>query len=423
MILNYGEFLNEKEWAATDAQVLKNRRAFYTEAFTQFLNEDELIEANSLINEGLFDKFGFSKIERLNENELYESLVLEWTLLQKLKDKAKDAVEVVKDKGKKALSKVQQGVVAIGGKIGGLIKKIVESIKSVAKKAIDAAKKAAATAKKKITEAFTKELNTFKSEGEKVKAEKIKSLSKDTGNATKVSSHVVKWCTGDLAKETASAIAKGAKEEVPGTEPAEGAKESFSYRSFELMMENSLYLSCTEAMKSGELKLSEVEEQLNMLEEGGGQEAHKLPFVSTIAKFINKFPPFSVLKTFKEKGAQVAGGMMHHWSKKATKVMGAPGPFKFLALGAFVGIAFELASKDIIKHLTMSLLFPPAAPFITMAFNFAYVLVAIATLEVLVGTVLDAKDDFEEKKKEVMKKLADKAVDGMKEKPKEETAS
>jgi len=409
MILNYGEFLNEKEWAVTDAKILKTRRAFYAEAFTQFLNEDELIQANSLINEGLFDKFGFSRIERLNENELYESLLLEWNLLQKLADKAKQAVKVVKDEGKKALSKLQQGVISIGGKLTGLIKKIVESIKSVAGKAIDAAKKAAAAAKKKMTEAFTKELNTFKSEGEKVKAEKIKSLSKDTGNATKVSKHVVKWCTGTLGKETAGAIAKGSKEEVPGTKKESAAKESFSYRSFELMMENSLYLSCTDAMKAGELKLSEVEEQLNMLEEGGGQEAHKLPFISTITKFINKFPPFSVLKTFKEKGAEVAGGLMGAMSAKATKVMGAPGPFKFLAIGAFMGIAFELAMKDTLKAATASLLFPPAAPFITMAFNFAYVLVAIATLEVLVGTVLDAKDDFAKAKEDTMKNLSKQA--------------
>ncbi len=79
-------------------------------------------------------------------------------------------------------------------------------------------------------------------------------------------------------------------------------------------------------------------------------------------------------------------------SDKATKVMGAPGPFKFLAIGAFMGIAFELAMKDTLKALTASLLFPPAAPFITMAFNFAYVLVAIAALEVVVGTVMDRKD-------------------------------
>lgn len=241
MILNYGEFLNEKEWSFTDSQIEKSRRAFYAEAFTQFLNEDELTEANNLINEGLFDKFSFSRIEGLNENELYESLILEYTLLQKLKDKAKQAVEVVKDQGKKALSTVQQGVLAIGGKIGGLIKKIVESIKSVAAKAIEAAKSAAAKAKKAMTEAFTKELDTWKSDGEKVKAEKIKSLSKDTGNATKVASHVVKWCTGNLAKETASAIEKGAKEEVPGTKKEGATKESFSYRSFELMMENTLY--------------------------------------------------------------------------------------------------------------------------------------------------------------------------------------
>ena len=268
-----------------------------------------------------------------------------------------------------------------------------------------------------MTEAFTKELNTFKSEGEKVKAEKIKSLSKDTGNAGKVAKHAVKWCTGNLAKETAGAIAKGAKEEVPGTKPM---KESFSFRSFELLMENSLYLSFTEGMKAGELKLSEVEEQLKMLEEAGGQDAHKLPFISTISKFINKLPPFSILKAYKEKGAEVAGGLMAAMSDKATKVMGAPGPFKFVAIAAFMGIAFELAIKDTLKTLTMSLLFPPAAPFITMAFNFAYVLVAIAILEVLVGTVLDAKDDFAQAKKDTMKNMADAASGISKEKEKEE---
>lgn len=392
MILNYGEFLNEKEWAVTDAKIIKTRRAFYAEAFTQFLNEDELTEANNLINEGLFDKFGFNKIERLNENELYESLILEYNLLNAIADKAKAAVTKLKDVGKKGLSKLQQGIINIGGKLTGLIKKIVESIKSVAKKAIDAAKAAAGKAKKKMIEAFTKEMNTFKNEGEKVKAEKIKSLTKDTGNVKKVASHVVKWCTGDLAKETAAAIAKGAKEEVPGTKP-EGAKESFSYRSFELMIENTLYLSFTEGMKSGELKLKEVEEQLQLLEEGGGQEAHKLPFISTISKFINKFPPFSLLKGVKELGAKVSGGYMNVLSIKATKLMGAPGPFKFIAIATFIGIAFELVMKDTLKKAVLTLVFPPAAPFIYMAFNFAYVLVAIAALEVVVGTVMDRKDD------------------------------
>jgi len=422
MILNYGEFLNEKEWSFTDSQIEKSRRAFYAEAFTQFLNEDELTEANNLINEGLFDKFSFSRIEGLNENELYESLILEYTLLQKLKDKAKQAVEVVKDQGKKALSTVQQGVLAIGGKIGGLIKKIVESIKSVAAKAIEAAKSAAAKAKKAMTEAFTKELDTWKSDGEKVKAEKIKSLSKDTGNATKVASHVVKWCTGNLAKETASAIEKGAKEEVPGTKKEGATKESFSYRSFELMMENTLYLSFTEGMKSGELKLSEVEEQLQMLEEGGGQEAHKLPFISPIAKVINKFPPFSILKTFKEKGAEVAGGLMAAMSDKASRLIAAPGPFKFVAIATFIGIAFELViKKKVMPTVISTLIFPPAAPFVSMAFDFAYVLVAIAVLEVLVGTVLDAKDDFAKAKDDTMKNMAKAA--GTVKKDKEETTS
>ena len=107
---------------------------------------------------------------------------------------------------------------------------------------------------------------------------------------------------------------------------------------------------------------------------------------------------------------------MAKMSDKATKVMGAPGPFKFIAIAAFMGIAFELAMKDSLKALTTSLLFPPAAPFISMAFNFAYVLVAVATLEVLVGTVLDAKDEFAKGKEDVMKKMADAAVDRSKEK-------
>tara|TARA_Y100000385_G_scaffold289325_1_gene358426 strand:- start:10591 stop:11802 length:1212 start_codon:yes stop_codon:yes gene_type:complete len=397
MILNYGEFLNEKEWSATDSQVIKNRRAFYAEAFTQFLNEDELKEANLLINEGLFDKFGFSKIERLNENELYESLILEYNFIQKLADKAKAAVEVVKDKGKKALSKLQKGVVAIGGKITGLIKKIVDNVKAVAKKAFAAAKGVAEKAKGKMTEAFTKELNSLKSQKKAVQNEKIKSIKRDTNNAKKVANHVIKYVQGDFGSETAKAIAKGAKEEIPGTEKEDAAKESFSYRSFELMMENSLYLSFTEAMKAGELKLSEVEEQLQMLEEGGDAEAAKIPFISTITKFINLFPPFSLLKGIKEVGAEFSGSVLSALSYRATQVLTAPGPFKFVAISTFIGIIFELIAKEtVMTQFAASLLLPPAAPFITMLTSCAYVLVGITVLEVLVGTVLDHKDDKKE---------------------------
>ena len=60
MILQYNEFLTEKE-------VSISRRNFYTKAFPQFLNEDELVEAANLINEGLFDNLSLEKIEMLNE--------------------------------------------------------------------------------------------------------------------------------------------------------------------------------------------------------------------------------------------------------------------------------------------------------------------------------------------------------------------
>ena len=96
---------------------------------------------------------------------------------------------------------------------------------------------------------------------------------------------------------------------------------------------------------------------------------------------------------YKEKSAEVAGGLLANLSKMATKVMGAPGPYKFLAVATFIGIAFELAMKGGLKTIMTSLLFPPAAPFISAAFNAAYVLVAIAALEVILGTIEDEDAD------------------------------
>ena len=386
MILQYNEFLTEKE-------VSISRRNFYTKAFPQFLNEDELVEANNLINEGLFDNFSLEKIEMLNESDLYESLLLELNLIQKLKDKAADAYQVVKDKGKKALSALQQGVLAVGGKIANIIKKIVENIKAVAKKAFDAGKKMAASAKSKMMAAFKSELDSGKTNDENAMKNKLKSLKDDVQNAKKVGQHVVKWCTKDIAKETADAIIKGSKEDIDKSKKDKDTNESMGYRSIDLFMEHSLYNTFSAAIDAGEMDLNEIEQQLN---EAGDKKAAKIPFISTIAKFVNKFPPFSILKHLKEVGAETSGIILSSLSRMATKVMGAPGPYKFLALATFIGIAFELALKGSLEMYLKSLLFPPAAPFISAAFNAAYVLVAIAALEVILGTIED--DDADDAK-------------------------
>jgi hypothetical protein len=387
MILQYNEFLTEKE-------VSISRRKFYTKAFPQFLNEDELVEATNLINEGLFDNLSLEKIEMLNESELYESLVLELNLIQKLKDKAADAYQVVKDKGKKALSAIQQGVLAVGGKIANIIKKIVENIKAVAKKAFEAGKKLANSAKSKMIEAFKNELDAGKTNDKDAMKNKLKSLKDDVQNGKKVGKHVIKWCTKDVAKETADAIIKGSKEDTDKSKKDKDTNESMGYRSMDLFMEHSLYNTFSAAIDAGEMDLNEIEQQLN---EAGDKKAAKIPFISTIAKFVNKFPPFSILKTIKEKGAEATGGLLGSLSKMATKVMGAPGPYKFLAVATFIGLAFEILMKNSVKNLTKSVLttlfFPPAAPFITAVFNAAYVLAAIAALEVVLGTIEDNDAD------------------------------
>lgn len=428
MILNYGEFLNEKEWTVTDAAILNNRRGFYAEAFTQFLNEDELLVSSNMINEGLFDTFTFDRIESLNENELYEALVLEWSLIDKIKDTTVKIGNKIKDGGKAVLTKTQELVKSIGGKIGGILKKIVGGIKEAFNKLISMAKSAGGKVKAKLTEAFTKELERTKNiNDEQVKKENIKSLARDVGNAKKVSTHSIKWVTGDMAKQAALATKKVADEEVPGTgEIKETTKESRSYRNFTTMLESSLYEAMTEMMKKGELPLSEVEKEVELMEkelskmdnldalfEGGkdGQQMAQIPFLSKIAEMVNKVPPFSTLKKIKEGAAKVAGGVLNGMSYFATKAMGAPGPYKFVMLATFIGLAFEvLVGKDKIKHITKGLVaitFPPAYPFIDPAFNFAYVLVAIVVLEGLVGSVLDAKDDFEQAKADVMKAKMD----------------
>ena len=443
MILNYEEFLNEKEWAVTDATILNNRRAFYAEAFTQFLNEDELLVSSNMINEGLFDTFTFDRIESLNESQLYEALVLEWSILDKIKDTAVKIKNKVRDGAKAAMTKTQELVKSIGGKIAGVLKKIVGGIKEAFNKLVSMAKSAGGKVKAKLTEAFTKELEKTKKENdEQVKKENIKSLARDVGNAKKVSAHSIKWATGDLPKVAAKATQEVAGEEVPGTgEIKETPKESRSYRNFTTMLESSLYEAMTEMMKKGELPLSEVEKEVELMEkelskmdnldallEGGkdGQQMAKIPFLSKIAEMVNKIPPFSVLKKVKEGAAKVAGGILNGMSYFATKTMGAPGPYKFVFLATFIGLAFEvLGAKKPIMHLAQGMVimtFPPALPFVEPVFSFAYILAAIVVLEGLVGSVLDAKDDFEEAKEDTMKNLAKQAGNVAKDKEEETTS-
>jgi hypothetical protein len=428
MILNYGEFLNEKEWIVTDATILNNRRAFYGEAFTQFLNEDELSVSSNMINEGLFDTFTFDRIESLNENELYEALVLEWSLIDKIKDTAVKIKNKVKDGAAAAMTKTQELVKSIGGKIGGILKKIVGGIKEAFNKLVSMTKAAGGKVKAKLTEVFTKELEKTKKENdEQVKKENIKSLARDVGNAKKVSAHSIKWATGDLPKVAAKATQKVADEEVPGTgEIKETPKESRSYRNFTTMLESSLYEAMTEMMKKGELPLDKVEEEVELMEkelnkmdnldallEGGkdGQQMAKIPFLSRIAAMVNKIPPFSVLKKVKEDAAAIAGGVLNGLSYFATKAMGAPGPYKFVFLATFIGLAFEvfLGKKPIMitTQALVAVTFPPAFPLVEPIFSFAYILAAIVVLEGLVGSVLDVKDDWKQAKADVMKSKVD----------------
>jgi ElaB/YqjD/DUF883 family membrane-anchored ribosome-binding protein len=298
------------------------------ENFMQIDHKKRLIEALISTKSNVLDELQKSVLTVIYENNgtedlfngtLNESTVYDWcmtlneageSIAQKWKDKAKSAIATAKEKGKEALSNTQQAIMKIGADISGLVKVITASISEFIKKAwkyiYEQAQSKLEGKKEKIIEAAKA----------KIHSHGVEKTSEEVKNLKAMCKHAIGYFTGNLPSE----MGKGA-------EAAATANESIE------IYEKSVYLAIAELIEEGEEIIFESDSH------GHGHSGVQLPFISSIAKKLTKFPPFTWMHHAESFVAKQANNVLEKTSEVLTKFINAPGPFEFVVIGALVGIA------------------------------------------------------------------------------------
>lgn len=327
MILDFNQFVNEQALVQKERQLMLN-------IFKQFEELSPVMnEAQLLVETGCFD----GMLEELNEE----------SIIQKAKAKFDRAVEVAKEKGKKALSDTQEKIIKLGGNIANVIKMIVAKLKEWIEALFAQAKSVYSSAAQKQSAEISKQV-----EGKS--KEYRNKLLKEIGNFKTMAKAVTGWATSGFVKQTSDAAATAAKQD-----------EAYVF-------EHIMLDTINEAVITGQLDFREL------LEGEGG-----IPFVSAIAHKMHDIPPFSLLDKVKKAAEKVAGGMLNKVSYYATEIAGAPGPFEFAALATLIGIVSEVKVKGITKHAILHAI-PGLGTIATIISTVAMGLAVVAVVETLV---------------------------------------
>jgi hypothetical protein len=338
-IKSYEGFIANKKLVESRRQVIINVLEQFEE-IKPIMNEALLI-----VEFGIFDE-GF---DNLNEENL----------ISKMKAKFDAAVEIAKEKGKQALTKSQEVIIKLGGKIASIIKLIVEKLKEWVDAAWTAAKSAYASGAqskiKEITAAIEKKSDESKN-----------LLLKEVKQGKQVVSATVGWITSGFVKDTAKAAQEAASEDV---------KEAF-----EIAILNSI----NEAVINGDIDFTDLVKESD-------EHGPSIPFVSAIAHKMHHIPPFNLLDKVKQAAEKVAKGTLGKLSYYATELAGAPGPFEFLALAGIIGIIAEVQVKGIAKHALLHAV-PGLGTVASIISNVAMLLAVIGIIEAVMGKEKDEEE-------------------------------
>ena len=325
------EYVNENAFIAIQKDYDKFIQIDHKEKLIESLLSEKSIILNELEKSVLVIIKENNGTNDLFEGTLNENAVYEWclsineageSLAQKWKDKAAAAIETAKEKGKSALSKTQEVLIKIGSDITGLVKVISNTIATFLKKAwawiYNQTQSKYAPLKDKIIESATPKIHKH---GADKTSEEIKNL----GAMCK---HTIQYFTGDAAKTMTQGITAATK-----------TNESIEY-----IMEKAVYLSMAELITEG----------YDVFESDGHGTIH-LPLVSSIAKKLTKFPPFTWMHHAEAFVAKNANNAFEKASQMLTKYIGAPGPFEFVFMGTLFGIlagyVLEHGVAGMIEHL------------------------------------------------------------------------
>lgn len=305
-LLTYESYLN-------NAKIVEARRELLLNIFEQFEDMNESMnEAKLIIESGIFD-------------EAFDSELNEESIMAKMKQKAQQAVQIAKEKGKQALSSSQEMILKLGGNIMNVIKLMISKLKEWITSMLGAAKSVYNKAVQGKSDEIKKHLDGA---GEKTKV----LIVKEVKQLKAVTSSLGSWIAGGFMGE----VAKGA---------AEAAKSDEVKESFELAMLAHL----NEAVKSGELDFTDLLEGDHGDDHGHG-DGLNIPYLTPLVHKLHHVPPFSQLHNVKELIGKAAKTGLDKLSLWATKLAGAPGPFEFVALAGLIGIIGEVQFKGVAKH-------------------------------------------------------------------------
>lgn len=337
MLYTYDQFLLEKE-------LVKSQRQLMVNIFEQFAELKPIMEtATMMVEEGFFDM----PLMTINEENLF----------QKAKAKFDQAVQVAKEKGKQALSDAQEKIIKIGGNIANVIKLIVEKLKEWIGALWQGAQAFYAKAAGSKTEELKKKIESSSTEYKNKLLVEVKEFKQMSGA-------VGKWVAGGFVKDTAKAAVVAAKED-------EKPNES-------IIFDLAIMSAINEAVVAGQIDFTDL---VNEGGDGHG-DSHGIPFVSAIAHKMHHVPPFNLLDKVKQGAEKIAGGVLNKISYYATELAGAPGPYKFVAVAALIGIIVEVKFKGAAKHALLHAV-PGLHTIASIISNVAMGLAVIAVVETL----------------------------------------
>lgn len=325
-ILRYDQFLNHKT-------LTESRRILMINIFNQFEDvKPYMNEATLLVEAGIFDT---TFDEELNEE----------SLMAKMKAKFDNAMQIAKEKGKKALTDTQEKILQMGGKIANVIKTLVSALAKWIADTFSAAKahfsKVAASNSDKIASTVEKIKDTNKIA---IEIKNLKSVIGSTGA----------WLKSGLVSQVNKGAAEIAKEDT---------NEGVNIPVFEILLLESI----NDAVINKDLDFT------NLLESGG------IPFVSAIAHKLHEVPPFNLLHKVQAAAEKVAAGALNKLSYYATELAGAPGPYEFVALATIIGIVAEVQFKGAAKSALINLI--PGIG--TVAYIISHVAMALAVIGIV----------------------------------------
>lgn len=329
-ILRYDQFLNHKT-------LTESRRILMINIFNQFEDvKPYMNETVLLVEAGIFDA---TFDEELNEE----------SLMAKMKDKFDNAMQIAKEKGKKALTDTQEKILQMGGKIANVIKTLVSALSKWIADTFSAAKAHFSSVASSSGDKISAAVNKIKDTNEI--ATEIKNLKAVVGSTGA-------WLKSGFISQVNKGAAEVAKED---------AKESFNIPVFEIILLESI----NDAIINKDLDFTDL------LESGG------IPFVSAIAHKLHHVPPFNLLHKVQAAAEKVAAGALNKLSYYATELAGAPGPYEFAALAAIIGIVAEVQFKGVAKSALINLI-PGIGTVAYIISNVAMALAVIGIVEALI---------------------------------------